>query len=117
MFLIPPRLRQLFERKSRRRGTRGYESQLTATRLDIFPADDKVRPLWFALSTREREVAALICIGYKNYEVAGILGVEYGTIQTHMQNIFRKFNLRSRGEIRQALKSWPAEDWWEIHHP
>jgi len=116
MFLIPPRLRQLFQKKRKGRNSRAFESGLAVAELDIFPAEAAVRQRWFSLSSREREVAALIRMGYKNYEIADILGVEYGTIQTHLQNIFRKFNLRSRGEIRHALRSWPAEEWWNYHH-
>ena len=116
MFLIPPRLRQFLERKRDKQVKRRFGFQLATMELDILPADPDVRPRWFALSPREREVTALICMGYKNYEVARMLGVEYGTVQTHLQNIYYKFNLRSRGEIRQALKSWPAEEWWREHH-
>lgn len=83
---------------------------------DVFPADPGIRDLWFSLTIREREVAALLCIGYPNYEVAVLLGVEYSTVQTHLQNIFRKFELRSRREVSSALRSWPAEEWWKVHH-
>ena len=83
---------------------------------EIFPADSSVRKQWFALTVRERQVVALVCMGYRNYEIATILGVGYPTIQTHLQKIFRKFGLRSRNEIRAALVSWPAEEWWSYHH-
>jgi DNA-binding CsgD family transcriptional regulator len=83
---------------------------------EIFPADPAIRKPWFSLTIREREVAALLCMGYRNYDVAAMLGVEYSTIQTHLQNIFYKFELRSGKEIRQALTSWAAEEWWKAHH-
>ena len=83
---------------------------------EIFPADSSVRKRWFALTVRERQVIALVCMGYRNYEIATMLGVGYPTIQTHLQKIFRKFGLRSRNEIREALVSWPAEEWWNYHH-
>ena len=83
---------------------------------EIFPEDLAVRKQWFSLTIRERQVAALVCMGYRNYEIASILSVGYPTIQTHLQNIFRKFDLRSRQEIRAALISWLAEEWWNFHH-
>ena len=83
---------------------------------EVFPADPSIRKRWFSLTIREREVAALVCMGYRNYEVASMLGVGYGTVQTHLQNVFYKFDLRSRKEIRAILKSWPAEEWWTQHH-
>jgi DNA-binding CsgD family transcriptional regulator len=83
---------------------------------EIFPEDLAARKPWFSLTVRERQVVALVCMGYRNYEIATILGVGYPTIQTHLQKIFRKFGLRSRNEIRAALVSWRAEDWWNYHH-
>jgi DNA-binding CsgD family transcriptional regulator len=88
----------------------------TPQEFEIFPEDPAVRKQWFSLTIRERQVGALVCMGYRNYEIAEMLKVEYSTIQTHLQNIFRKFNLRSRGEIRAALISWQAEEWWNYHH-
>ena len=88
----------------------------TSQEFEIFPEDEAVRKQWFSLTIRERQVVALVCMGHRNYEIASILGVENSTIQTHLQNIFRKFDLRSRGEIRTALISWPAEQWWNYHH-
>jgi DNA-binding CsgD family transcriptional regulator len=83
---------------------------------EIFPEDPTVRKQWFSLTIRERQVAALLCMGHRNYEIAAILGVGYPTIQTHLQKIFNKFGLRSRREIREALMSWQAEEWWNYHH-
>ena len=88
----------------------------TSQEFEIFPEDAAVRKQWFSLTIRERQVVALVCMGHRNYEIASILGVENSTIQTHLQNIFRKFDLRSRAEIRKALISWPAEEWWHYHH-
>ncbi len=133
MFLLPSQLRQFFKRKWGK-GKRGFafvasvlklthpdqqgrvEETERSTEFEIFPADPASRKLWFSLTIREREVAALLCMGYQNSEIAAMLGVGSGTVQTHLQHIFRKFGLRGRQEIRRALKSWAAEDWWKIHH-
>ena len=140
MFLLPSRLRKLFEKEPGEEQARRFESNVSVSGLagayahpeeagqdqpdrqtrsqefDVFPADPSARKPWFSLSIREREVVALVCVGYRNYEIAAMLGIGYGTIQTHLQKIFSKFGLRSRKEIRAALKSWPAEEWWGIHH-
>jgi DNA-binding CsgD family transcriptional regulator len=112
MFLLPPRIRKLLKG----RDSRVFSQVAETMEVDVFPADAAARQRWFSLSIREREVAALACMGYRNYEIAERLNVGYRTVQTHLQNIFRKFHLRSRGEIRIALKSWPAEEWWKAHH-
>ena len=144
MSLLPPWLQRLFKKKRGTDG-RAFASEIDALELaseldtqsgelleklegnrtnekttlqefEIFPEDATVRKQWFSLTIRERQVVALVCMGHRNYEIASILGVENSTIQTHLQNIFRKFGLRSRGEIRTALISWPAEEWWHYHH-
>jgi len=88
----------------------------TLYEFEIFPEDPEVRKKWFSLSIRERQVVALVCMGHRNYDIASMLNVEYTTIQTHLQHIFYKFGLRSRSEIREALTSWQAEEWWKYHH-
>ena len=125
MFLLPRHLQRLFKKK-KRVNRRGYASEVAAPELihsdnqalelEVFPADPAIQQTWFSLTIREREVVALICMGYKNNEIASMLRVGYSTIQTHLQNIFHKFGLRSRGEIRSALKSWAAQEWWRVHH-
>ena len=145
MFLLPPWLQRLFKKK-RGEDHRAFGSEVAGLELstqdiqsaefidneaegkdqtnnkkasqefEIFPADPAVRKQWFSLTIRERQVVALVCMGYRNYDIASMLGVEYATIQTHLQKIFLKFGLRSRKEIRAALVSWPAEEWWNYHH-
>lgn len=143
MPLLPPWLRQLFKKK-KGINRRAFASEVdvlelvsadtssaerleelegnqanektTSHEFEIFPEDPAVRKQWFSLTIRERQVVALVCMGHRNYEIASILGVENSTIQTHLQKIFRKFGLRSRGEIRSALISWAAEEWWNYHH-
>ena len=68
---------------------------------------------WNSLSHREQQVVALICLGYRNYQIAETLVIAPETVKTHLQNIFAKFNLRSSKELRLALKEWDFAKWWE----
>jgi len=68
---------------------------------------------WASLSHREQQVAALICLGYRNYEIAQTLVIAPETVKTHLQRIFDKFHLRSSKELRLALKDWDFREWWE----
>ena len=112
--LLPRRLRQLFERKEKEQNT--FALRVDAQALEILPDDHSIRPLWFSLTIREREVTALVCMGYRNYEIASLLGIGYPTVLTHLQNIYHKFELHDRKSLRAVLKSWPAEEWWKHHH-
>lgn len=114
--LLPQHLRDLFERKE----ASDRESRL-AHEAPQAPPHEPIAALpsaepWYSLTARERQVTALVYMGHRNYEIAGILGVGYGTIQTHLQHIFDKFGLRSRKELRRVLQGWHAEAWWANHH-
>ena len=127
MFLLPPRIRHLLEEK-KGKNTRVYSAdyKLLSTVEEVasqqvnfgeeIPPDLSIREYWYSLSFREREVLALVYRGYRNHEVADTLGVGYGTIGTHLQNIFNKFGLRSRKELRNALSGWDVENWWTNNH-
>lgn len=56
-----------------------------------------------ALTGREREVLHLICAGYSNKEIAGLLSVAEGTVKNHVSNLLVKLNARDR--TRAALKA------------
>ena len=90
----------LVERDSRR------QQQLDREREDL--------QHWYSLSPREKEVVALVCMDHRNYQIAEVLGIANGTVKSHLENIFKKFNLRDRHAIRLALRDWDFQTWWEI---
>jgi len=57
---------------------------------------DRVRERAVALSTREREVLALVARGARNREIAQALSISEFTVKRHMQNILHKLELPSR---------------------
>lgn len=66
---------------------------------------------WQALSSREQEITALVCLNYTSRQAAARLGIGESTIKTHMRNILIKFNARSRQELRQLLAGWDFSAW------
>jgi DNA-binding CsgD family transcriptional regulator len=137
MFLLPVRIRQLFERKTKPDESRiflrdqemvmtvkevankqGRSEEEVATDfmkagLDHFQKEAELTENWNFLSHRERQVIALVCLGHRNDEIAEILLIAPETVKTHLQNIFAKFNLRSSRELRLILKNWNFAKWWE----
>jgi len=48
------------------------------------------------LTAREREIVRLIALGLHNDEIARRLSIEEGTVKTHINNVFRKLDVRDR---------------------
>jgi ATP/maltotriose-dependent transcriptional regulator MalT len=87
-------------------------ADFTKVGLNQFLTQNEMQDRWSALSHREQQVVALICLGYRNYEIAQTLGIAPETVKTHLQHIFDKFHLRGSRELRLALKDWDFHDWW-----
>jgi len=138
MFLLPPRLRDVLEKRQKGLRRRAFlrEEQLVKTvremaisqrRAEQDVYDDilesgmnalsdqyKYEDIWATLSPREQEVTALTCLGYRSYEIAGALSISYETVRTHSKHIYAKFGL-NRKELRLALRRWNFEAWWQDH--
>ena len=137
MFLLPRRLRQFLEMKkgdgesriflqdeeivaivrevAKQQGRSEEEiiTDFTKVGWDQLQQETEMVERWNSLSHREQQVVALICLGYRNYQIAETLVIAPETVKTHLQNIFAKFNLRSSKELRLALKEWDFAKWWE----
>ena len=137
MFLLPRRLRQLLEMKkganeariflrdeeiitivrkvAKQQGRSEEEviANFTKAGWDQLQQEIEMEERWDSLSHREQQVVALICLGYRNYQIAETLMIAHETVKTHLQNIFAKFNLRSSKELRLVLKDWNFAEWWE----
>jgi DNA-binding NarL/FixJ family response regulator len=62
--------------------------------------------LWQALSRREQEVTALVCLGCTSPQVAARLSISSLTVKTHVANILQKAGLRSRQQLRAVFSGW-----------
>lgn len=78
------------------------------------PHDNSIDELfqrWLDLSTREQQVIALTCLGYKNQQIAFRLGLRVGTVRSYIQNVCYKLNLHSKTEIRLTFVHWDFSKW------
>lgn len=62
-----------------------------------------------ALTDRERDVATLVATGRTNREVAGELFVSEKAVEFHLRNIFGKFGISSRRQLRGQIGLVTAE--------
>ena len=84
---------------------------LIAAGLSQYYSVDELMKKWETLSARERDVAALICLGYSNQQICERLAIAPGTVKTHITNLLRKFRLHSRYELRNLLSGWDFSAW------
>jgi len=66
---------------------------------------------WRVLSPREQQVAALVCLGYTNRQIATKLVISPETVKTHVRNLLIKLGLESRDELRHTLADWDFSAW------
>ncbi|MDD5327545.1 MAG: helix-turn-helix transcriptional regulator [Phycisphaerae bacterium] len=50
----------------------------------------------YSLTPRERQIAELVCQGARNNDIAKELGITGGTAKTHIRNIYRKIQVKSK---------------------
>lgn len=63
----------------------------------IFGAAEKIyNPRRSELTTREREIVALVEKGLRNRDIAQMLGIQTGTVKIHLKHIFEKTGVRGR---------------------
>src|SRR5688572_23654667 len=141
MFLLPDWLERFLQRLKRGKGPRVFlkdvemvtqiqkvakqqgrsENEifqdLMKAGMDSFAMQEDSVKRWNSLTRREQEVVALVCLGQRNYEIADILSIAPETVKSHLQNIFIKYNLRSRKELRLTLQNWDFASWWAKHQP
>lgn len=104
---------QLLESLARleRRSEEEVASELISRALEHRRANDQNLRHWKTLSPREQEVAALICLGYTNQQVANKLVISPETVKTHLRNLLRKFGLRHKSELLREMAGWDFAAW------
>jgi len=84
---------------------------LLAAGLTQYHSNSTAWKQWLSLTARERDIAALACLGYTNAQMAERLGVSPNTIKTHMRNVLGKFAAPNRNKLRQKLSGWDFSAW------
>jgi DNA-binding CsgD family transcriptional regulator len=50
----------------------------------------------YHMTPRELEIARLICRGLSNEDIADSVKIKYGTVKTHIRNIYRRIHVKSK---------------------
>lgn len=71
-------------------------------RIDRADSDDQLerfRGLFPTLSSRERQIARCIALGWRNRDIATVLGISQNTVRNHTVRIFEKTEASGRTEL------------------
>lgn len=61
------------------------------------------------LTPREKEISALVCRGFSNKAIAGMVGSTEGTVSIHLHNIYRKLDISSRTTLATLFVQYQAQ--------
>lgn len=64
---------------------------------------DELKQLISTLTTREREVLNLACLGLMNKTIAERLGISLRTVKFHRASAYRKLNIHSTSDLSQLV--------------
>lgn len=84
---------------------------LLAAGLTQYYSSEELLKKWRVLTTREQDVAALVCLGFTNREIAARLSIAPNTVKSRLQNVLRKFNIHKRTDLRAMLSIWDFRTW------
>jgi DNA-binding CsgD family transcriptional regulator len=73
-------------------------------------AEENFEP-WQELTPREKQAAALACLGYTNLEIAERMVISSNTVKTHLRHVLRKFSVNSKSQLREVLAGWDFRGW------
>jgi DNA-binding CsgD family transcriptional regulator len=63
-----------------------------------------------ALTSAERQVAALAAEGRSNRQIAQQLSITQATVETHLRHAFHKLGISSRADLPSRLSHGPEQD-------
>lgn len=72
---------------------------------------DENLDLWESLTDREKEAAALTCLGYTNDEIAQKMVISTNTVKSHLRGVLTKFKVNSKAELQVQLATWDFSGW------
>ena len=79
--------------------------------LTQYTSNERLWNTWETLSQREKDVAAFVCLGNTNRQIAARLNISPHTVKDRLSSVFRKFDVHKRGDLRLLLSIWDFSEW------
>lgn len=79
--------------------------------LTQYNANERLWNTWQTLTQREKDVTALVCLGYTNREIGARLYISPDTVKDRLGTAYRKFKVHRRSELRVLFSQWDFSEW------
>jgi len=79
--------------------------------LTQYNSNERLWNKWEILSPREKDVAALVCLGYTNREIGARLNISPETVKDRLETTMNKFNIAKRTQLRLLFANWDFSEW------
>jgi len=93
------------------RSTREIQADLLAAGLAYRHKHADLWSRWQSLSPREKDIAALTCLGYTNRQIAARLHLSPDTVKGYVHQVLVKFKRHSKAELQLLLSDWDFSTW------
>ena len=80
--------------------------ELLSAGLNQYTSNERLWTKWDTLSVREKDVTALVCLGYTNREIGARLNISPETVKDRLESTLIKFNITKRTELRLLFANW-----------
>ncbi len=67
--------------------------------------------VWNSLTPREKQAAALTCLGFTNKQIAEEMIISENTVKTYIKKVLARFEVNSKVELRDILSAWDFAEW------
>jgi DNA-binding CsgD family transcriptional regulator len=85
--------------------------ELLTAGLTQYTSNERLWKKWEILSPREKDVTALVCLGYTNREIGARLNISPETVKDRLESALYKFHITKRTELRVLLANWDFSEW------
>ena len=58
------------------------------------------------LTSREKEITELLCLGYSKKQISNKLNISEHTVHTHSKNIYKKLNIGKISELTSIVEKY-----------
>jgi DNA-binding CsgD family transcriptional regulator len=88
---------------------------ILAAGLSQYASNERVWKQWLSLTPREQEATALLNLGFSNGEMATRMGITEAGVKFHLRNVYIKFQVKNRTQLREKLTGWDFRAWLKPH--